>query len=164
VAEEEEEEDEEEREQEEPRQEEEDQEEEEEEEEEEEDAAGDTRAVWLRGPSQLPQRPIPLARRPMIRPVGDSRTGNTLCYTLLQVLDARAGGCPQKEAQRHPGNPMQGALPWAGDACREPGAGIHVGPLHRRPRCRRSGREVLRQQGETGGGRILGKSSHYIGE
>ena len=52
------------REQEEPRQEEEDQEEEEE-------AAGDTRAVWLRGPSQLPQRPIPLARRPMIRPVPD---------------------------------------------------------------------------------------------
>jgi len=51
------------REQEEPRQEEEDQEEEE--------AAGDTRAVWLRGPSQLPQRPIPLARRPIIRPVPD---------------------------------------------------------------------------------------------
>ena len=68
VAEEEEEEDEEEREQEreqeEPRQEEEDQEEEEE-------AAGDTRAVWLRGPSQLPQRPIPLARRPMIQPIPD---------------------------------------------------------------------------------------------
>ena len=61
-----EEEEEEEREQEEPRQEEEDQEEEEEEE-----AAGDTRAVWLRGPSQLPQRPIPLARRPIIRPVPD---------------------------------------------------------------------------------------------
>ena len=60
---EEEEEEEEEREQEEPRQEEEDQEEEE--------AAGDTRAVWLRGPSQLPQRPIPLARRPIIRPVPD---------------------------------------------------------------------------------------------
>ena len=60
-----EEEEEEEREQEEPRQEEEDQEEEEEE------AAGDTRAVWLRGPSQLPQRPIPLARRPIIRPVPD---------------------------------------------------------------------------------------------
>ena len=59
-----EEEEEEEREQEEPRQEEEDQEEEEE-------AAGDTRAVWLRGPSQLPQRPIPLARRPMIRPIPD---------------------------------------------------------------------------------------------
>ena len=59
------EEEEEEREQEEPRQEEEDQEEEEEE------AAGDTRAVWLRGPSQLPQRPIPLARCPMIRPVPD---------------------------------------------------------------------------------------------
>ena len=61
---EEEEEEEEEREQEEPRQEEEDQEEEEE-------ALGDTRAVWLRGPSQLPQRPIPLARRPIIRPVPD---------------------------------------------------------------------------------------------
>jgi len=58
------------REQEEPRQEEEDQEEEEDQGEEEE-AAGDTRAVWLRGPSQLPQRPIPLARRPMIRPAGD---------------------------------------------------------------------------------------------
>jgi len=27
--------------------------------------------VWLRGPSQLPQRPIPLARRPIIRPVPD---------------------------------------------------------------------------------------------
>ena len=63
-------EEEEEREQEEPRQEEEDQEEEEDHEEEEE-AAGDTRAVWLRGPSQLPQRPIPLARRPIIRPVPD---------------------------------------------------------------------------------------------
>ena len=58
------------REQEEPRQEEEDQEEEEDQGEEEE-AAGDTRAVWLRGPSQLPQRPIPLARRPIIRPVLD---------------------------------------------------------------------------------------------
>jgi len=58
------------REQEEPRQEEEDQEEEEDQGEEEE-AAGDTRAVWLRGPSQLPQRPIPLARRPIIRPVPD---------------------------------------------------------------------------------------------
>jgi len=34
-------------------------------------AAGDTRAVWLRGPSQLLQRPIPLAKRPMIRPVPD---------------------------------------------------------------------------------------------
>ena len=68
MAEEEEEEDEEERkqerEQEEPRQ-------EEDQDEEEEDAAGDTRAVWLRGPSQLPQRPIPLARRPMIRPIPD---------------------------------------------------------------------------------------------
>ena len=50
---------EEEEEQEEPREEEEDQ-------EEEVAAAGDTRAVWLRGPSQLPQQPIPLARRPMI--------------------------------------------------------------------------------------------------
>lgn len=26
--------------------------------------------VWLRGPSQLPDRPIPLARRPLIRPLG----------------------------------------------------------------------------------------------
>ena len=58
-----EEEEEEEREQEEPRQ--------AEDQEEEEEAAGDTRAVWLRGPSQLPQRPIPLARRPIIRPVPD---------------------------------------------------------------------------------------------
>src|SRR6185436_8901923 len=58
------------REQEEPRQEEEVREEEEDQGEEEE-AAGDTRAVWLRGPSQMPQRPIPLARRPIIRPVPD---------------------------------------------------------------------------------------------
>ena len=43
----------------------------EEEDQEEEEAAGDTRAVWLRGPSQLPQRPMPLARRPIIRPVPD---------------------------------------------------------------------------------------------
>ena len=35
----------------------------------EEGAAGDERVVWLRGPSQLPRRPIPLARRPMIRPL-----------------------------------------------------------------------------------------------
>jgi len=46
--------------------------EQEDQEEEEEEAAGDTRAVWLRGPSQLPQRPIHLARRPMIRLVGDT--------------------------------------------------------------------------------------------
>ena len=39
------------------------------EEEAEEGAAGDERVVWLRGPSQLPRRPIPLARRPMIRPL-----------------------------------------------------------------------------------------------
>ena len=38
-------------------------------EEDEEGAAGDERVVWLRGPSQLPRRPIPLARRPMIRPL-----------------------------------------------------------------------------------------------
>ena len=44
---------------------------EEEDQEEEVTAAGDTRAVWLRGPSQLPQWPIPLARRPMIQPVPD---------------------------------------------------------------------------------------------
>jgi len=43
--------------------------EEEDEEEAEERAAGDERVVWLRGPSQLPRRPIPLARRPMIRPL-----------------------------------------------------------------------------------------------
>ena len=42
---------------------------EEDEEEVEEGAAGDERVVWLRGPSQLPRRPIPLARRPMIRPL-----------------------------------------------------------------------------------------------
>jgi len=27
--------------------------------------------VWLRGPSTLPRRPIPLERRPLIRPDGD---------------------------------------------------------------------------------------------
>ena len=43
--------------------------EEEDEEEAEEGAAGGERVVWLRGPSQLPRRPIPLARRPMIRPL-----------------------------------------------------------------------------------------------
>ena len=43
--------------------------EEEDEEEAEEGAAGDERVVWLRGSSQLPRRPIPLARRPMIRPL-----------------------------------------------------------------------------------------------
>ena len=36
--------------------------------------------------------------------------------------------------------------------------------LHRRPRCRRSGREVFRQQGEASAGIILGKSSHYFGQ
>ena len=39
------------------------------EEEAEEGAAVDERVVWLRGPSQLPRRPIPLARCPMIRPL-----------------------------------------------------------------------------------------------
>ena len=39
------------------------------EEEAEEGAAGAELQVWLRGPSQLPRRPIPLARRPMIRPL-----------------------------------------------------------------------------------------------
>jgi len=29
-----------------------------------------TPAVWLRGPSRLPDRPIPLALRPLIRPTG----------------------------------------------------------------------------------------------
>ena len=29
-----------------------------------------TPAVWLRGPSRLPNRPIPLALRPLIRPSG----------------------------------------------------------------------------------------------
>ena len=43
--------------------------EEEDEEEAEEGAAGYERVVWLRGPSQLPRRPIPLARHPMIRPL-----------------------------------------------------------------------------------------------
>ena len=42
---------------------------EEDEEEAEEGAAGDERVVWFRGPSQLPRRLIPLARRPMIRPL-----------------------------------------------------------------------------------------------
>ena len=39
------------------------------EEEDEEGAAGDERVVWLCGPSQLPRRPILLARRLMIRPL-----------------------------------------------------------------------------------------------
>ena len=39
------------------------------EEEAEEGAAVNERVVWLRGPSQLPRCPIPLARRPMIRPL-----------------------------------------------------------------------------------------------
>ena len=40
---------------------------------EEEDTAEDTStpAVWLRGPSRLPDRPIPVALRPLIRPSGD---------------------------------------------------------------------------------------------
>ena len=44
----------------------------EEEEEEGEDATEEdsTPAVWLRGPSRLPDRPIPLALRPLIRPSG----------------------------------------------------------------------------------------------
>ena len=39
----------------------------------EEDTAEDTStsAVWLRGPSRLPDRPIPVALRPLIRPSGD---------------------------------------------------------------------------------------------
>jgi len=43
--------------------------EDEDEEEADEGAAGDERVVWLRGPSQLPRCPIPLVRRPMIRPL-----------------------------------------------------------------------------------------------
>ena len=43
--------------------------EEEDEEEAEEGAAGDERVVWLRGPSQLPRRLIPLTRGLMIRPL-----------------------------------------------------------------------------------------------
>ena len=42
---------------------------EEDEEEAEEGAAGGERAVWLRGPSQLPRRPLPLVRRLIIRPL-----------------------------------------------------------------------------------------------
>ena len=40
---------------------------------EEEDTAEDTStpAVWLRGPSRLPDRPIPVALRPLIQPCGD---------------------------------------------------------------------------------------------
>ena len=40
---------------------------------EEEDTAEDTStlAVWLRGPSRLPDRPIPVALRPLIQPSGD---------------------------------------------------------------------------------------------
>ena len=48
---------------------EEEQEQEEEDDEEEEGAAGGMR-VWLRGPSTLSLRPIPLERRPIIRPAG----------------------------------------------------------------------------------------------
>jgi len=47
--------------------------EEEEESSKEEDTAEDTStpAVWLRGPSRLPDRPIPVALRPLIQPCGD---------------------------------------------------------------------------------------------
>ena len=40
---------------------------------EEEDTAEDTStpAVWLRGPSRLPDKPIPVALRPLIQPCGD---------------------------------------------------------------------------------------------
>ena len=53
----------------------EDEEEEEDEEDEAEEAAGDssssgTAKLYQRGPSQLPKRPIPLERRPMVRPGG----------------------------------------------------------------------------------------------
>jgi len=43
------------------------------EEEEEEDTIGDTSspAVWLQGPSRLPDRPIPVALRPLIRLCSD---------------------------------------------------------------------------------------------
>ena len=44
-------------------------EEEEDEEEAEEGAAGGEQDVWLRGPSQLPRRPLPLVRRLIIRPL-----------------------------------------------------------------------------------------------
>jgi hypothetical protein len=41
------------------------------EEQEQEEAGGaDLPAVWLRGPASLPSRPIPLERRPLIRPTG----------------------------------------------------------------------------------------------
>ena len=32
--------------------------------------AGDIPAVWMRGPAHLPNRPIPLEQRPIIRPDG----------------------------------------------------------------------------------------------
>ena len=32
--------------------------------------AGDIPAVWMRGPARLPNRPIPLEQRPIIRPDG----------------------------------------------------------------------------------------------
>ena len=74
----------------------------------------------------------------------------------------------QAGAHKRKPNDILGAL------CRElfPGLMMHAGvlglaymwDLHHRPRCRRSGREVFRQQGEAGAGRILGKSSHYVGQ
>ncbi|CAN6234981.1 unnamed protein product [Urochloa humidicola] len=44
--------------------------EEEDDEEEGEEATGGLPTIWLRGPSQLPQRPIPPEQRPVIQPVG----------------------------------------------------------------------------------------------
>jgi len=50
-------------------------------EEEEEDTTGDTSmpTVWLRGPSRLPNRPIPVALRSLIPPCGDM-------YVILLVI------------------------------------------------------------------------------
>ena len=50
---------------------------------EEEGAAGEPR-VWLRGPSTLPPRPIPLERRPIIRP-RKSSVSNFRCYQFFFI-------------------------------------------------------------------------------
>ena len=49
-------------------------------------ASGSTSSgVYLRGPSQLPARPIPLHRRPVIRPSGDKYYFTTISYDMLNI-------------------------------------------------------------------------------